>query len=196
MVNWVKVTASAVLVTLLSVSGVLAAGKRAPAAAVAGEEDFRSATGYTVVLMEHCKAINKLSKAKGAFNAELAREHAGEISRSAAAASRHMRGYLSALGADQRVLVSAQSGAQEAGESAMVRFAGELDASLKGASPDRKAVTDAVTNLYLAAKDLLTSHRAAGKALGISAAPPPRKAVPRKPKAVPETARVSTGASD
>ena len=196
MLNRVRVMFGAVLVAVLVAASASAAAKKAPAGSVPGEDDFRSATGYTMALMEHCKAVNRLARAKGPFKAELAREHAAEITRSAASASRHVKGYLAALGSDQRVLVTAQSGAQQAGESAMVRLAAQLDDSLKAASPDRKVVADAVTDLYLAAKDLLVSHKAAGKALGIPAATPPRKPVPRKPKAAPESARAGAVASE
>ena len=196
MLNRVRVMLGTVLVAVLVAASASAAAKKAPAGVVPGEDDFRSATGYTMALMEHCKAVNRLARGKGPFQTELAREHAAEITRNAASASRHVKGYLAALGNDQRVLVSAQSGAQQAGESAMVRLAAQLDESLKAASPDRKAVADAVTDLYLAAKDLMVSHKAAGKALGISAATPPRKPVPRKPKAAPESARAATVASE
>lgn len=183
MLNRVRVMLGTVLVAVLVVASASAAAKKAPAGAVPGEDDFRSVTGYTVVLMEHCKAVNRLARGKGEFKAELAREHVAEITRSAASASRHVKGYLASLGDDQRVLVTAQTGAQQAGESAMVQLAAALDGVLKQASPDRVAVSTAVTELYLAAKDLLISHKAAGKTLGIAAATPPRKPAPRKPKA-------------
>lgn len=188
MLNRVRVITGAVVVAVLLAAGASAAPKKV-SETVPGEEDFRSATGYTVALMEHCKAVNRLARGKGAFKADLAREHAAEISRSAASVSRHMKTYLAALGSDQQVLVTAQSGAQQAGESAMVRLAGRLDEALKADAPDRNAVADAVTDLYLAAKDLLVSHKAAGKALGIPAATPPRKPAPRKPKSAPVSAR-------
>ena len=200
MLNRVRMISGAVLVAVLVAASASAAAKKTAGAVVPGEDDFRSATGYTTVLMEHCKAVNRLARGKGAFKADLAREHAAEITRSADSASRHVKGYLAALGSDQRVLVTAQSGAQQAGESAMVRLAAQLDETLKADSPDRKVVADAVTDLYLVAKDLLVSHKAAGKALGIAAATPPRKATPRKPtvrkpKAAPDSARASAKAS-
>ena len=183
MLNRVRVMLGAVIVAVLVAASASAAAKKVSVGTVPGEDDFRSATGYTMALMEHCKAVNRLARGKGAFKSELAREHAAEITRSAASASRHLKGYLAALGDDQRVLVTAQSGAQQAGESAMVRLAAQLDETLKADSPDRMAVSTAVTDLYLAAKDLLISHKAAGKTLGIAAATPPRKPAPRKPKA-------------
>ncbi|MCC6743654.1 MAG: hypothetical protein IT175_07300 [Acidobacteria bacterium] len=183
MLKVVRTVLGTVLATVVAITGASAAGKKAVTGSVPGEEDFRSATGYTVVLMEHCKAVNRLARGKGAFNVELAREHAAEITRSAASASRHVKDYLASLGQDQKVLVTAQSGAQQAGETAVVQLAGKLDSVLQQASPDRAAVSNTVTELYLAAKDLLVSHKAAGKTLGIAAATPPRKAAPRKPRA-------------
>lgn len=196
MLNRVRVALGAGLVAVLLTASASAAGKKVTGASVAGEDDFRSVTGYTVVLMEHCKAVNRLAKSKGAFKVELAREHAAEITRSASSASRHVKTYLSSLGDDQRVLVTAQSGAQQAGETALVQLASQLDSVLKSESPDRAAVVTAVTDLYLVAKDMLVSHKAAGKALGIAAATPPRKAVPRKPKAtVPKVAKSTVAAT-
>jgi hypothetical protein len=183
MLNQIRAASAALVVAALATAASAGGGKAAAkATAIPGEDDFRSATGYTVALMEHCKAINKLARGKGAFNAELAREHAEELSRNATSASRHRQGYASALGAGQRSQVSAELTTQETSEGAMMRYASALDDALKGASPDRKAVADTVTDLYLAAKDFLTAQKSAGKTLGIRAATPPRKAAPRKPR--------------
>jgi hypothetical protein len=184
MLNGVRAAFASLLVVVFMTTAALAGGKKAPAAsAVPGEDDYRSATGYTVAVMEHCKAINRLARGKGGFNVDLAREHAAEVERNAALAARHLKGFEGALGADQRTLIAAASSGPSQGD--MTRLAESLGATLKSPSPDRKAVGETVTQLYLAAKDLLAAHKAAGKTLGIKAATPPRKATPRKPKAAP-----------
>jgi hypothetical protein len=132
--------------------------------------------------MEHCKANNKLARGKGAFDVELAREHAAEASRNAESASRHLKGYMSSLDAGRRGQVAEQTAAQASSGSTISRLSTSLGAALEGASPDRKAVAETATELYLAAKDLLAAHKAAGKALGIRAATPPRKPGPPKPR--------------
>lgn len=186
------VAAAGIVVVLAAAASAGGAKKAAPAGAVPGEDQYRSATGYTVALMEHCKAINRLARAKGDFNAELAREHSAEVVRNASSASRHVKGYLSALGGDQRGMVVAQSAAEEASDDAIQRYAAALKDALGAPSPDRNAVASAATDLYLAAKDLLTAHKTAGKSLGIRAATPPRRAVPRKPKAPKEAVAKGT----
>lgn len=176
---------SAVLAVAVLATAAIAGGSKtaAPARTVPGEDDYRSATGYTVAVMEHCKAINKLARGKGAFNADLAREHAAEVSRNAASAARHQKGYLSALDSASRGQVADAVATQGTSETTIQRLSATLADSLKSPSPDRKAVADAVTDLYLAARDFMTAHKSAGKTLGIRAATPPRKATPRKPKA-------------
>jgi hypothetical protein len=186
------VAAAGIVVALAAAASAGGAKKAAPASAVPGEDQYRSATGYTVAVMEHCKAINKLARAKGDFNAELAREHSTEVVRNASSASRHLKGYLSALAGDQRTMVVAQAAAEEASDDAIQRYAAALKDAVGSPSPDRKAVAGAATDLYLAAKDLLTAHKTAGKSLGIRAATPPRRATPRKPKAPKEAVAKDT----
>lgn len=183
MLNQFRAAAAAALVGVLAVTAAAQGAKKAPAAPVAGEDDYRSATGYTVAVMEHCKAINRLARGTGAFNAELAREHSAEISRNVASASRHLKGYATALDAGQRGQVSDQFAVQSTSEDTVARLAAQLGDTLKSSSPDRSSVASTVTALYLAERDLLTAHKAAGKTLGIRAATPPRNPTPRKPKA-------------
>lgn len=181
MFTQIRAASAALLVAALA----LAAGagtKKAAGGPVPGEDEYRSATGYAVALMEHCKAINKMARGKGSFNVDLAREHAAEASRNAESASRHLKGYISALDAGQRGQVSDQVATQETSEGAIGRLSSALGATLKGHAPDRKAVADTATELYLAAKDLLTAHKAAGKTLGIRAATPPHKPGPPRPR--------------
>lgn len=188
MTTLVRAGASTLLIISLVAGAALAGGKKTPkASAVPGQDDYRSATGYTVALMEHCKAVNKLARDKGDFNVELAREHAAEASRNAASLARHTTGYMNALDSERRGQISEQSAVQESSESRIAQLAGALSDALKAPSPDRKAVAQVATDLYLAAKDFLTAHKAAGKLLGIRAATPPRKPSPRKPKAPKDT---------
>jgi hypothetical protein len=183
MTKQLRAVAAALLAVGIS-AGAASAGARktAPAGPVPGEDQYRSATGYTVAVMEHCKAINKLARAKGDFNLALAREHAEEVARNASSASRHLKGYVAALGTDRRGQVVAHTTVEGASDDAVQRFAAALTDALGVATPDRKAVSQAATDLYLAAKDLMAAHKTAGKTLGIRAATPPRRAVPRKPK--------------
>lgn len=193
MLTHVRAACAATLALTLT-AAVAVAGTQKSAGPVPGEDDFRSVTGYTVALMEHCKAANKLARNKGSFNATLAREHAAEIARAAEAATRHAKSYQMALGPEQRTLVADPGGVQGQATAAMTRLAGALDQATKSPSPDRKLVAETVTELFLVAKDFLAAHKAAGKALRIGAATPPRKSVPkpprapRKPKASAETA--------
>lgn len=174
-------TAAALLVA--SAAGVtLAAQKGGARAPIAGEDDFRSVTAHAVALMEHCKMVHKLAKSRGDLNVGITREHAAETARSAEALARHFDAYMSLLPAEQRTLVADAGGIQQAASASVVRLAGELTAAVKAASPDRKVVGERATELYLAAKQLLAAHKAAGKTLKISAASPPRKPSPRKPR--------------
>ncbi len=180
-----KSRAATALLVLTVAASAFAAGAKKPATPnvyVAGEDDYRSATGYTVAAMEHCKAINKLARAKGTFNVTLAREHAAEVSRNVASASRHLKGYSDALAADLRGQVTEQIATQAASDGVVQRLSAALGDALKSSSPDRKAVAETVTSLYLAERDILTAHKEAGKTLGIRAATPPHKPTPRKPK--------------
>jgi hypothetical protein len=151
-----------------------AIGRPAKAQQIPGEDAFRSVAGYHAAVMEHCKAINKLARGRGAFNVELAREHAAEVSRNLTSASRHVESYLAAPGADKGTagVVGSKQGESE-------RLAAALGQALGGTSPDRKAVAAAATELYLAERDLVTAHKTAGKTLGIRPATAPRKASPR-----------------
>jgi len=183
MVTKIRAAAAAALLAAVAISAAAQSPKRKPAQAVPGEDEYRSATGYTVAAMEHCKAINKLARGTGGFNAELAREHAAEVTRNLAAASRHLKTYASSLDAGRRDQVSGPFATQSTSEDSIARFTSQLGDVLKSPSPDRKAVAETVTSLYLAERDLLTAHKEAGKTLGIRAATPPHKAAPRKPKA-------------
>jgi hypothetical protein len=182
MLNRVRSIAVAALVVASLAAGASAGQKRAARAPVPGEDAHRSATAHVVALMEHCKAVNKLARNKGDFDVALAREHAAEVSRAAGALARHFDGYMSALGAEQRMLVADAGSVQQRAEGDVVRLAAALEGSVKSGTPDRKQVATHATELYLAAKDFLTAHKAAAKTLKISAATPPRKATPRKPR--------------
>lgn len=195
MLSQIRVAAAAALVAVLATAAVAQSGKKSPAVLVPGEDEYRSATGYTVAVMEHCKAINRLARGTGGFNAELAREHAAEISRNVASASRHLKGYAAALDSGRRGQVSDQFALQTTNEGDVARLAVALGDALKSPSPDRKTVAETVTALYLAERDLLAAHRAAGKTLGIRAATPPRNPTPRKPKAPKSGARADDSAS-
>jgi hypothetical protein len=186
MLKGVRAAFASLLVVVFLTTAAIAGGKKATAvAAVPGEDDYRSATGYTVAVMEHCKAINRLARGRGGFNVELAREHASEVERNAQLAARHLKGFDAALGADQRTLIADVGPASQSSQADVTRLSASLATSLKSPTPDRKAVGETVTELYLAAKDLLAAHKAAGKTLGIKAATPPRKATPRKPRSAP-----------
>ena len=194
MMNRVRSIAAAAVAVALLAAGATAGQKRAARTPVPGEDAYRSVTAHAVALMEHCKAVNKLARGKGDFDLALAREHAAEVSRAAGAVARHFDGFMSALGSERRMLVADAGSVQQRAEGEVVRFAAALEASVKSGSPDRMQVSNNATELYLAAKDFLTAHKAAGKTLKISAATPPRKATPRKPKkpkaAGEETAKV------
>jgi hypothetical protein len=157
----------------------VAAGRTTKAGEVPGEDAYRSAAGYHTAVMEHCKAINKLARAKGAFNVELAREHAAEVSRNLASASRHVESYLAALGPDRKGSVSEHAGIVAGKQGESQRLASVLGEALGTGAPDRKTIASTVTDLYLAERDLVTAHKAAGKTLGIRLATAPRKAAPR-----------------
>jgi hypothetical protein len=182
MLNRVRSIAVAALLVGALAAGATAAQKRVARGPVPGEDAHRSVTAHVVSLMEHCKAVNKLARNKGDFDVALAREHAAEVSRAAGAAARHFEGYMSALGAEQRMLVADAGSVQQRTEGEVARLAAALEGSLKAAAPDRKQVATHATDLYLAAKDFITAHKAAAKTLKISAASPPRKAAPRKPR--------------
>ena len=182
MLTHIRAALAAVVVAALATAAVAGGKVASKATAIPGEDEFRSATGYTVAVMEHCKAINKLARGKGTFNAELAREHAAEVARSVSSISRHRKEYVSALASGQRDQVSVEISTQESSESAIMHYSSALSDSLKGPAPNRMAVADAVTDLYLAAKDFLAAQKSAGKTLGIRAATPPRKAAPPKPR--------------
>lgn len=169
------------IAAILTVAAVAGAAQRGASRAkpIPGEDEYRSATGYTVAAMEHCKAINRLARGVGPFNAALAREHASEVTRNITALSKHIQSYQTALGPDERSAVSIQSDSQKSWESQINRLSAQLSEQLKGGSPDRKIVADTVTDLYLATRELLNSHKAAGKTLGIRAATPPRKTIPK-----------------
>lgn len=156
-----------------------AAGRTAKEGSVPGEDAFRSAAGYHTAVMEHCKTINKLARGRGAFNVELAREHMSEVKRNLASASRHVSSYLTALGAERKGTVSEQTGIVTGKQAESERLASALDRDLGATAPDRKAVASTVTELYLAERELVVAHKAAGKTLGIGMATAPRKASPR-----------------
>src|SRR4051812_2448005 len=99
MTKTLRAAAAAALISVVATVAAAQAPKKPKAAAVPGEDEYRSATGYTVAVMEHCKAINKLAQGSGPFNVALAREHAAEITRNASSASRHRKSYVSALDA-------------------------------------------------------------------------------------------------
>jgi hypothetical protein len=175
--------AIAALVLALLSGTAAAQRKRASSQPVPGENAYRSAAGYHAAVMEHCKAINKLARSRSDFDVELAREHAAEIGRNLEAASRHMSAYLAALAPEQR---TSAGGAVEAKQGEAKRLGAALSGALSTASPDPKQVVAAVTDLYLAERDLVAAHKAGGKALGISLASAPRKPGPprkRAPKA-------------
>jgi hypothetical protein len=173
----------AILLAMVAIPA-MAAGRTTKTEQVPGEDAFRSAAGYHTAVMEHCKAINKLARGRGAFNVALAREHAGEVTRNLASASRHVESYLAALGMERKSTVSEQASVVSGKQSESERLAAVLGEALGAAAPDRKAIASTVTDLYLAERDLVTAHKAAGKTLGISLATAPRKGSPR-----PATAR-------
>ena len=169
----------AAFVAVVLVTTATAAGKRkAQTGPVAGEDEYRSAAGYHAAAMEHCKEVNKLARGLGAFNLELAREHAAEVTRNLAAANKHMVGYLTALSAEQKGKVTEQSAVADTKRAESDRMASELGEALRQPTPDRKSVANAATSLYLAERELVAAHKLAGKALGISAASAPRKPRP------------------
>src|SRR5262245_18474685 len=173
----------AVLLAMVAIPA-MAAGRTTKTAQVPGEDAYRRAAGYHTAVMEHCKAINKLARGRGAFNVALAREHAGEVTRNLASASRHVESYLSALGAERRSTVSEQASVVSGKQGESERLAAALGEALGAGTPDRKAIASTVTDLYLAERDLVVAHKAAGKTFGISMATAPRKVSPR-----PATAR-------
>jgi hypothetical protein len=183
---------SLLVLAALAAPAVAAQRKRASAQPVAGENAYRSAAGYHAAVMEHCKAINKLARSRASFDVELAREHAAEVSRNLDAASKHMASYLAALGPEQRSQTAAEGSATEAKQAEAKRLGAALAGVLSTAAPDPKQVVSAVTDLYLAERELVTTHKAAGKALGIGLSTAPRKSTPRKrgPKAKTSEAQV------
>jgi len=174
---------ASILMVAIGISASAAGRTTKKTGPVPGEDAFRSATGYHAAVMEHCKAINKLARGRGAFNVELAREHATELKRNLASAARHVTSYISALGVEQRGTVSDQTGVVAGKQSESEQLATTLDRALNASSPDRKAVASTVTDLYLAERELVTAHKAAGKTLGIGLATAPHKAAPRSPTA-------------
>ncbi len=193
MQKWVNRLCVATLAALLCGTAALAAPKKTAKSAhsgpkkvakgpVAGEDDYRSAIGYTVAVMEHCKALNRLTKTKGSYNAELAREHAVEVVRNSESATRHVNAFVSTSGAAPVATTDAPS--LEQSLATVRQFATALDQLTKTGAADRNAVASTSTELYLAAKDMLAAEKASGKAMGIASATPPRKpgAKPKKPK--------------
>lgn len=174
---------AAALVLAVSLLAAPCAAQRKSKAVVPGEDSFRSAAGYHTAVMEHCKQINKLARGRGDFNVTLAREHGAEVGRNLAAAVRH-----------QAQFEAVNPQATSSSVAACERHAKVLEDALKAASPDRKAVAAAATELFLAERELVTSQKAAAKSLGISMATTPRKAsaTPRKrTKPAPASGEVS-----
>src|ERR1051325_6119932 len=95
MTQRIRAVAAMLLTTVLA--GAVVAGGRAttPRQQVAGADDYRSAVEYHAAVMNHCKAINTLARARGAFNVTLAREHSEEVSRNLSSAAKHLSGYRS-----------------------------------------------------------------------------------------------------
>jgi hypothetical protein len=179
--------ATCLSICLLAAQAAAAPPGRAAKSQVPGEDNFRSYAGYTVAVMEHSKAVNKLARNAGSFNVELAKEHTVEIARNVASATRHFAAYQAALGVQQRAALSGQAD-EETQQAEVSRLAGSLSSLVAGPNPDRKAVATAATDLYLAARNCANAHKAAGKALGITQSPTPRHPAPRKPKTGTEVA--------
>src|SRR5438105_1182968 len=156
---------AALLIAAVCGVSASAAGKATTSQPVPGEDEYRSAVGYHAAVMEHCKEINGLARARGSFNVALAREHAAEVSRNLGSASKHMTDYLAALNAEQKGHVDAQSTVAASKQGESERLAAALGDALDGAAPDRKLVVSTITQLYLAERDLVTAEKVAGKAL-------------------------------
>ena len=170
----IRVAVAALAAALVAAPCLAAEKERKASQPVAGENQYRSASGYHTAVMEHCRELSTLAKGKGEFNVALAREQASEVARNLEAAGKHMAGYLGALTDEQKGMVAEQSAVASAKQGESARLAARLGEALGGPNPDRSVVAATVRDLYLSERDLLAAHKVAGKTLGIRAASAPQ----------------------
>ena len=141
MQNWVKRLCIGAVAAVLAATVAVAGPKKVAKGPIAGEDDYRSAIGYTVAVMEHCKALNRLTKTRGSYNGELAREHAGEVVRNAESATRHVSAYVATTGAGTVTVAETDKPSLGTAEANFERASEAFTAQTKGGTSDRTAVS-------------------------------------------------------